>query len=169
LGAPASAQAFNTASSEAESDRSCLSFGPTPGSGFQGGIDRVEVTFTMSEERFRACSYVSSPNGATWPFRWQLWQRFWRIGATSFVKVGAVAGAEADFTVLIGFGLDLSGSLPVDSGPFRNPRSVTIQVEAASLLDRRTRGAPAAMATGRSRQSFMPLRSLKGKSTRPKP
>src|SRR5215469_12392024 len=37
----------------------------------------------------RVSSYVSIENGAASPGRWQLWQRFCKIGATSFVNVGA--------------------------------------------------------------------------------
>lgn len=37
-------------------DWSCLSLGPTPGDGFQGGIDRPSVTDAMSSARFLACS-----------------------------------------------------------------------------------------------------------------
>ena len=48
FGAPASAQASSTATSAAVSDWSCLSFGPTPGSGFHGGIDRSPATAAMS-------------------------------------------------------------------------------------------------------------------------
>ena len=43
-GRPPSAQAERTASSAGLSDWSCLSFGPTPRVGFQGGIDRSSVT-----------------------------------------------------------------------------------------------------------------------------
>src|SRR5215469_15618765 len=37
----------------------------------------------------RVSSYVSIENGAASPGRWQLWQRFCKIDATSFVNVGA--------------------------------------------------------------------------------
>ena len=43
-GAPASAQASRMAISSVDSDWSCLSGGPTPGAGFQGGISRSAAT-----------------------------------------------------------------------------------------------------------------------------
>ena len=55
-GAPAVAQAARVAMSSEESERSCLKCGPTPGAGFQGGIERSSVTSAMSDARFRACS-----------------------------------------------------------------------------------------------------------------
>src|SRR5580693_2444166 len=36
----------------------------------------------------RVSSYVSIENGAASPGRWQVWQCFCKIGATSLVKVG---------------------------------------------------------------------------------
>ena len=55
-GAPASAQAARMAISAWVNDWSCLSLGPTPAVGFQGGIDRSSVTEAMSRDRLRACS-----------------------------------------------------------------------------------------------------------------
>src|SRR6201997_1421652 len=43
----------------------------------------------MAPIQGRVSSYVSIENGAASPGRWQLWQFFCRIGATSFVNVGA--------------------------------------------------------------------------------
>src|SRR5579864_40104 len=43
----------------------------------------------MAPVQGRVSSYVSIENGAASPGRWQLWQCFCRIGATSFVNVGA--------------------------------------------------------------------------------
>ena len=43
-GVPDSAQASRTAISWGESDWSCLSLGPMPGAGFQGGIWRSVAT-----------------------------------------------------------------------------------------------------------------------------
>ena len=62
--------------SAAGNDRSWRIFGPIPAVGFHGGIDRSAATAAMSDVRFRACSYSQPANGPTWPFRWQLWQRF---------------------------------------------------------------------------------------------
>src|SRR5580693_3698309 len=42
----------------------------------------------MAPVQGRVSSYVSIENGAASPGRWQLWQFFCRIGATSFVNVG---------------------------------------------------------------------------------
>ena len=68
-GAPASAQDERVAMSRAESDRSCLNFGPTFGAAFQGGINRSRATAAMSSARLRACAKVSRANGPTWPLR----------------------------------------------------------------------------------------------------
>src|SRR6476659_3729564 len=43
----------------------------------------------MAPVQGRVSSYVSIENGAASPGRWQVWQFFCRIGATSFVNVGA--------------------------------------------------------------------------------
>src|ERR1700756_5258818 len=43
----------------------------------------------MAPVHGRVSSYVSMEKGAASPGRWQLWQFFCRIGATSFVNVGA--------------------------------------------------------------------------------
>ena len=63
-GAPASAHASRTAISWCVSDWSCLSLGPTPGSGFQGGICRSLATMAISAARFRACSIRLQGEGA---------------------------------------------------------------------------------------------------------
>jgi hypothetical protein len=61
-----------------------------------GGISRA-VTFVLIERaQGRASSYVSSDIGATDPGRWQFWQDFWKIGATSLVNV--TEGPWADTT-----------------------------------------------------------------------
>ena len=87
-GAPPRPRPRGWRSPRRERDWSCLSFGPTPGSGFQGGISRSATTEAISAARLRACSYVSRAKGPTWWRRWQSWHFFWRIGATSLVNVG---------------------------------------------------------------------------------
>ena len=52
-------------SPSSERDWSCLSFGPTPGAGFHGGMLRSPATSAISAARFRACSYVSRAKGPT--------------------------------------------------------------------------------------------------------
>ena len=44
---------------------SCLSRGPKPETGFQGGIDRSPATAAISNARFRVCSYVLRAKGPT--------------------------------------------------------------------------------------------------------
>src|SRR5579862_7816318 len=89
-GAPAFAQATMVETSCMERERS-LAKCPTAGSAYHGGMIFCETTRFMLLAQGRACSYVSSGNGAASPGRWQLWQFFCRIGATSCEKVGAGA------------------------------------------------------------------------------
>src|SRR5690348_16564847 len=52
----------------------------------------------MALAQGRACSYVSSENGAASPGRWHPWQLFCKTGATSLVNVtgdGLVAAVDA--------------------------------------------------------------------------
>src|SRR3979490_1410094 len=60
---------------------------PKLGSANHGGMIFCCTTRFMLGAQGRACSYVSSGNGAASPGRWQVWQFFWRMGATSLVKV----------------------------------------------------------------------------------
>ena len=80
--------------SATDNERSCRNFGPTPGAGFHGGIERSSATVARSSARLRACSYVSSGNGPTCPLRWHSWQFFWRIRAISWEYVGTAAGRD---------------------------------------------------------------------------
>jgi hypothetical protein len=52
-----------------------------------GGISRRTTLCFIDLAQGRASSYVSNDIGAMLPGRWQAWQFFWRIGATSFVNV----------------------------------------------------------------------------------
>src|SRR5262252_8722726 len=74
-----------------------LSFVKCPKSGLanQGGIFLELTAFLIAFAHGRADSYVSNDIGAVCPGLWQLWQFFWKIGSTSFVKVGSLA-ASAD-------------------------------------------------------------------------
>src|SRR3979409_2699641 len=90
LGSPCGAPAFTQAtmvlisfSVSARSFEKC----PKLGSVNHGGIIFWLTTRFMLGAQGRACSYVSSGNGAASPGRWQVWQFFWRIGAMSLVKV----------------------------------------------------------------------------------
>src|SRR5437879_7295571 len=90
LGSPCGAPAFTQATivliSLSVSERSFAKC-PKVGSANQGGIIFCRTTRFMLAAQGRACSYVSSGNGAASPGRWQVWQFFWRMGATSLVKV----------------------------------------------------------------------------------
>src|SRR5438445_11477615 len=62
---------------------------PNCGSANHGGILRSITAPLIALAHGRACSYVSSENGAAWPGRWHVWQLRCKIGATSLAKVGA--------------------------------------------------------------------------------
>ena len=127
-GAPASAQAPSTAMSSRDSDWSCLSFGPTPGAGFHGGMTRSAETVAMSDARFLAWAYVSRANGPTWWRRWQFRHFVWRIGATSLVNVGGAAFAGASARAAGGARLAAQAITPTTArsraelGPMPGPR-----------------------------------------------
>src|SRR4051812_19659359 len=63
------------------------------GSAPHGGISRDTTLFLMTFAHGRTSSYDVSVIGATSPARWHVAQLLKTIGATSLVKVGAVAGA----------------------------------------------------------------------------
>src|SRR5262245_3277559 len=65
---------------------------PTVLSIVHGGISRLETFARIERAQGRASSKVWSDIGAIDPGRWQSWQDRWKIGAMSFVKVGAPAG-----------------------------------------------------------------------------
>src|SRR3981081_1538458 len=90
LGSPCGAPAFTHAtmvlisfSVSARSFEKC----PKLGSANHGGMIFCCTTRFMLGAQGRACSYGSRGNGAGSPGRWPVWQLFWRIGATSLVKV----------------------------------------------------------------------------------
>src|SRR5471032_201142 len=81
---------------------------PTVRSTCHGGICRASTRCLIERAHGRASSYVSSDIGAMEPGRWQFWQDFWKIGATSLVNVtsadaiAAVTRRSAKaFTILI--------------------------------------------------------------------
>src|SRR5580692_2963220 len=85
--APAFTHATKVRISSGDSDRSFAKC-PYWGSAYQGGIIFFVTTILIMEAHGRVCSYVSIEKGAASPGRWQLWQCFCKIGATSFVNVG---------------------------------------------------------------------------------
>ncbi len=82
------------------SDMSFLNFWtPTVGSMCQGGIWRVITRWRMDLAQGRVSSYVTSDMGAMEPGRWHSWQRAWKMGAMSLVKVtGRAAASEPALT-----------------------------------------------------------------------
>jgi hypothetical protein len=63
---------------------------PTCGSAYHGGIIFCDTASLIAPAHGRTSSYVSIENGPASPGRWQLWQFFCRIGATSLVNVGPI-------------------------------------------------------------------------------
>src|SRR3981081_3301201 len=89
LGAPAFTQATMVLISFSVRERSFEKC-PKMGSANHGGMIFCCTTRFMLGAQGRVCSYVSTGNGAASPGRWQVWQFFWRMGATSLVKVTLV-------------------------------------------------------------------------------
>src|SRR5689334_15411993 len=91
LGAPSSTHLTMVAISWSDSDTSFLKWRtPTFLSMYQGGISRATTFCVIDLAQGLASSKVSRDMGANVSGRWHTWQRFWRIGATSFVKVTCV-------------------------------------------------------------------------------
>src|SRR4029077_7224892 len=88
-GAPASTQSTSVLMSLRDNEASLTNF-PNCGSANHGGIFFSSTAYLIAFAHGRACSYVSSENGAASPGRWQVWQWCCRIGATSLVKVAAL-------------------------------------------------------------------------------
>src|ERR1700736_4611814 len=87
-GAPLLAQAVRVSMSARDSDRSLENL-PKCGSAYHGGM-RLRITASrIAAAQGRASLYVSSDIGAASPGRWQPWQFFWSIGATSLLNVTA--------------------------------------------------------------------------------
>src|SRR5947207_12086248 len=85
-GAPLLAQETSVSMSDAESERSLENL-PKCGSAYHGGI-RLRITASrIAFAHGRASRYVSRDIGAASPGRWQPWQFFSRIGATSLLNV----------------------------------------------------------------------------------
>src|SRR6185295_10120297 len=60
---------------------------------FQGGMVRSEMRARIDRAHGRASAYVTSDIGAIESGRWHASHLSWKIGATSLVNVGALAGA----------------------------------------------------------------------------
>src|SRR5271157_252403 len=93
-GAPASAHSSRVMISFSESRRSSRKT-PWLGSGFHGGIRRLDVTSLMKSALLAASLYERSEKGPTSPGRWHPAQFFQRIGATCLLKV-TDAGSAAE-------------------------------------------------------------------------
>src|SRR3981081_3612183 len=85
--APPFTHATRVRISSADNDRSFAKC-PYWGSANQGGIILCATTILIVGAQGRVSSYVSMENGAASPGRWQVWQCFCKIGATSLVNVG---------------------------------------------------------------------------------
>src|SRR3981081_2950403 len=85
--APPFTHATRVRISSADNDRSFAKC-PYWGSANQGGIILCATTILIVGAQGRVSSYVSMENGAASPGRWQVWQGFCKIGATSLVNVG---------------------------------------------------------------------------------
>src|SRR6185437_1795346 len=72
-----------------DNDRSLAKW-PYCGSANQGGMIFCCTASLMATAQGRVSSYVSIENGPASPGRWQFWQFFCKMGATSLVNVGAV-------------------------------------------------------------------------------
>ncbi len=128
-GAPAAAHADNVSISRSVSDGSSLNCRmPTVRSTCQGGICRASTRCLIERAQGRASSYVSSDIGAIEPGRWQFWQDFWKIGATSLVNVtsadavAAVSTSSARLSAAQREGF----SRAVDKPHTRPPRAIII-------------------------------------------
>src|SRR5687767_7749460 len=87
-GAPASTHFMMVEMSASVSERSLLKCcTPMFLSMNHGGISRATTFCLIDLAHGRVCSYVTSDIGAMLPGRWHTWQLFWRMGATSLVKV----------------------------------------------------------------------------------
>src|SRR5580658_9728681 len=85
--APAFTQFTNVRISATDKERSFEKW-PYCGSANQGGIIFCVTTILMVGAQGLVCSKVSIEKGAASPGRWQVWQCFCKIGATSLVNVG---------------------------------------------------------------------------------
>src|SRR4051812_41654355 len=92
FGAPPSTHATMVSICACVRLRSLRIFSECAGSAPHGGISRETTLFLMTFAQGRTSSYDVRVIGATSPARWQLAQLLNTIGATSLVKVGAVAG-----------------------------------------------------------------------------
>src|SRR5262245_35639360 len=90
FGAPASTHFTMVSICPSVSERSFLYFWiPTDLSRCQGGIWRVETRLLMERAQGRLSSYVTSDIGAIDSGRWHASHFSWKMGAMSFVNVGA--------------------------------------------------------------------------------
>ena len=96
-GAPPSTQRTTVSISASVSDRSFLNaVMPTVRSRCHGGICRVETRSRIDRAHGRASWYVTRDIGAMESGRWHASHFAWKMGATSWVKVGVSPSAAAE-------------------------------------------------------------------------
>ena len=128
-----------------------------PRRGLPGGHHPVAGDDRDIRRALPRCSYVSSENGPTWFLRWQFWHFLCRIGATSFVNVGAPFAAA--FAVAFAFACG-------DSSPPIPARSVNSPVRTRQPQTTMTLRAPAHSGRRRSLTTHThAVRSLHGRNS----
>src|SRR5262245_60331880 len=119
IGAPASTQRVIVSISTSESDRSFLnSWMPMLRSTCHGGICRAVTRALIDFAHGRASWYETSDIGAIESGRWHVSHLAWKMGATSFVKVGALAASAA------APGTELIATIAIAAAPAAHTRSI---------------------------------------------